>query len=63
MRDLTSTEIGHIYGAGGTGCSPTPPTCGTKGGSKSKGSSKAKGRSKAKGASKAKGGSKGNYSC
>jgi hypothetical protein len=60
MRDLTSIELGHIYGAGGTGCSPCPPS-GGKGGSKAKGSSKAKGGSKAKGASKAKGGSKGSY--
>ena len=68
MRDLTNVELGHIYGAGGTGCSPTPPSCGGGGshgkgshgkGSKAKGS-KAKG-SKAKG-SKAKGGSKG-YHC
>jgi len=64
MRDLTSIELGHVYGAGGCGCSPTPPSCG-KGGSKggSKAHSKPKGGSKAKskGHSKPKGGSKGHY--
>jgi len=61
MRDLTSVELGHIYGAGGCGCSPTPPSKGCKGGSKDKGGSKNKGGSKGKGGSKHKGGSKGHY--
>lgn len=35
MRDLSTDELGHVYGAGGSGrnCSPQPPSCG---GSKSK---------------------------
>ena len=41
MRDLSTDELGHVYGAGGSGrnCSPQPPTCG---GSKSKKSKKSK---------------------
>lgn len=35
MRDLDFNEVRFVYGAGGTGCSPTPPSCDTKG-SKSK---------------------------
>ena len=35
MRDLTSTELGFVYGAGSCG-KPTPPSCGSKG-SKGKG--------------------------
>lgn len=62
MRDLTTIELGHVYGAGGKGCSPCAPSKPPKGGSKgrSKGKGGSKGRSKAKGGSK-KGGSKGNY--
>ena len=66
MRDLTTTELGHIYGAGGCGCSPTPPSGGhggskSKAGSKAQTGSRAKGGSKAKGGSRAKAGSKGSY--
>jgi len=41
MRDLSTDELGHVYGAGGSGrgCSPQPPSCG---GSKSKHSKKSK---------------------
>ena len=28
MRNLETSELGFVYGAG---CSPTPPTCDTKG--------------------------------
>jgi hypothetical protein len=35
MRDLSTDELGHVYGAGGRGCSPRPPSCGG-GGSKSR---------------------------
>lgn len=59
MRDLTNIELGHVYGAGGKGCSPTPPSCSPKGGTKGKGGSK--GSTKAKGGSTKKGGTKGNY--
>jgi hypothetical protein len=29
MRDLSTDELGHVYGAGGRGrgCSPQPPSC------------------------------------
>ena len=27
MRKLTNEELVHVYGAGGEGCSPTPPSC------------------------------------
>ncbi len=30
MRDLTTTELGFVYGAGSCG-KPTPPKCGGKG--------------------------------
>lgn len=30
MRDLSTDELGFVYGAGGRGCSPTPPSCGGK---------------------------------
>ena len=42
MRDLSTDELGHVYGAGGSGrnCSPQPPSCGGK--SKSKNSKKSK---------------------
>ena len=62
MRDLLESELIHVYGAGGCGSSPTPPTShggSHGGGSKAKGS-KSKG-SKANG-SKAKG-SKGKCGC
>lgn len=58
MRDLTNEELVHVYGAGGAGCSPTPPSCPTKG---SKGKSKGKSKSKVKGRSKGK--SKGKGRC
>ena len=46
MRDLSTDELGHVYGAGGSGrgCSPRPPSCG---GSKSK-KSKSKKHSKSR---------------
>jgi hypothetical protein len=46
MRDLSTDELGHVYGAGGSGrgCSPQPPSCG--GGSKSKKSKSKKSKSK-----------------
>lgn len=28
MRDLSTNELGQVYGAGGCGCSPKPPSCG-----------------------------------
>ncbi len=45
MRDLSTDELGHVYGAGGRGrnCSPQPPRCG---GSKSKKSKSKKSKSK-----------------
>ena len=45
MRDLSTDELGHVYGAGGSGrgCSPQPPSCG---GSKSKKSKSKKSKSK-----------------
>ena len=45
MRDLSTDELGHVYGAGGSGrgCSPRPPSCG---GSKSKKSKSKKSKSK-----------------
>ena len=45
MRDLSTDELGHVYGAGGRGCSPQPPRCGGKG-SKSKKSKSKKSKSK-----------------
>lgn len=45
MRDLSTDELGHVYGAGGRGCSPRPPSCGGKG-SKSKKSKSKKSKSK-----------------
>jgi len=30
MRDLSTDELGFVYGAGGRGCSPRPPSCGGK---------------------------------
>lgn len=43
MRDLNTSELSNVYGAGGHGCAPTPPSCSSKGsqskGSRSKGSS------------------------
>jgi hypothetical protein len=46
MRDLSTDELGHVYGAGGSGrnCSPQPPKCG--GGSKGKKSKSKKSKSK-----------------
>jgi hypothetical protein len=41
MRDLTTAEIGHVYGAGGKGrssCNPDPCKGSRSKGSKSKGS-------------------------
>jgi hypothetical protein len=45
MRDLSTDELGHVYGAGGRGrhCSPRPPSCG---GSKSRKSKSKKSKSK-----------------
>ena len=45
MRDLSTDELGHVYGAGGSGrgCSPQPPSCR---GSKSKKSKSKKSKSK-----------------
>lgn len=43
MRDLTTQELGFVYGAGGSGrssCKPTPPSCGS--GSRSHGRSSSK---------------------
>lgn len=45
MRDLSTDELGHVYGAGGRGCSPQPPSCGSKH-SKSKHSKSKKSKSK-----------------
>jgi hypothetical protein len=45
MRDLSTDELGHVYGAGGRGCSPQPPSCGG-GGSKSRHSKNKKSKSK-----------------
>ena len=44
MRDLSTDELGFVYGAGGRGCSPQPPSCGGKG-SKSKKSTSHKSKS------------------
>lgn len=62
MRDLSIEELGHVYGAGGRGCSPCPPST-PRGGSKgkSKGKSKSKGKGKRKGRSGSRG--KGYGSC
>lgn len=40
MRDLSTNELGHVYGAGGRGCSPRPPSCGGKGSKSKKSKSK-----------------------
>ena len=47
MRDLSTDELGHVYGAGGSGrgCSPQPPSCGSKS-KKSKKSKSKKSKSK-----------------
>jgi hypothetical protein len=51
MRDLTTQELGFVYGAGGCG-KPSKPSCGGKGskskGSKSKGSKSRKCGSKSR---------------
>ena len=46
MRDLSTDELGFVYGAGhrGKNCSPKPPRCGK--GSKSKKSKSKKSKSK-----------------
>ena len=44
MRDLSTNELGFIYGAGGRGCSPQPPSCSK--GSKSKKSKSKKSKSR-----------------
>ncbi len=54
MRDLSVEELGHVYGAGGRGCSPCPPSK-PRGGSKGKSKSKSKGKSKGKGRSGSRG--------
>ena len=48
MRDLSTDELGHVYGAGGSGrgCSPQPPSCGGSKGKKSKKSKSKKSKSK-----------------
>ena len=38
MRDLSTDELGFVYGAGGRGCSPRPPSCGGGKSSKKKSS-------------------------
>ncbi len=45
MRDLSTDELGYVYGAGGRGrnCSPQPPSCR---GSKSKKSKSKKSKGK-----------------
>jgi hypothetical protein len=45
MRDLSTDELGHVYGAGGSGrnCSPQPPSCS---GSKNKKSKSKKSKAK-----------------
>jgi len=59
MRDLSTDELGHVYGAGGSGrnCSPQPPSCG--GGSKSKKSKSHGSKSKKSKAKKSKSGRRG----
>ena len=47
MRDLTTSELGFVYGAGSCG-KPTPPKCGGKG-SRSKGTRSKSCGSKGKG--------------
>ena len=54
MRDLSTDELGHVYGAGGRGCSPQPPSCGGKG-SKSKHSKSKHSKSKKSKSKKSKG--------
>ena len=48
MRDLSTDELGHVYGAGGSGrgCSPQPPSCSGSKGKKSKKSKSKKSKSK-----------------
>ncbi len=56
MRDLSTTELTNVYGAGGKGCSPKPPSrkvkCRGGSGSRGKGS-----RGKGSGSRRGKGGS------
>jgi len=59
MRDLSTDELGFVYGAGGRGCSPTPPSCGGKGSKKK--SSKHKSSKKRKSSKKHSG--KGSRGC
>jgi len=59
MRDLSTDELGFVYGAGGRGCSPTPPSCGGKGSKKK--SSKHKSSKKCKSSKKHSG--KGSRGC
>ena len=53
MRDLTTQELGFVYGAGGSGrssCKPAKPSCGSNSRSRSKSkckASKSKSRCKA----------------
>jgi hypothetical protein len=67
MRDLTTTELGFVYGAGGCGkpCSP-PPSCGkgSKGhGTGSRGHGSKSCGSKSKGSKSKSKGSKGRCGC
>jgi hypothetical protein len=48
MRDLTTQELGFVYGAGSCG-KPTPPSCGGGHGSRSKGTRSRSCGSKSKG--------------
>lgn len=45
MRDLSTQELGFVYGAG-VGCSPAPPTCKPKKGKAHKGNSSDRKRGK-----------------
>jgi hypothetical protein len=66
MRDLTTTELGFVYGAGSCG-KPTPPSCGSKGskghGTGSKGHGSKSCGSKSKGSKSKSKGSKGRCGC
>jgi hypothetical protein len=48
MRDLSTSELGYVYGAGGRGrnCSPQPPSCRGSKSKKSKGKRSKKSKSK-----------------
>lgn len=44
MRDLSTTELSNVYGAGGKGCSPKPPSRKVKRGSGSRKGSGSRGK-------------------